>query len=172
MYGRFSEMYAREEAPDSGGQHDGGRDVREAQEGVHGGEEARGGKAPRRQIKYTVGYDGFSARLTEVFSDSRYLSEDMAMPEVVTQLIRKDAGHENLYVLDWGFSSLENYDWVTERRGRFMGRIKTNRRMETVRRLTDGAVGADLGTWSSGTTSRCVCMTRRGERSRRRNTGS
>lgn len=149
VYGRFSEMYAREEAlplnliwvDSTMVAETSGRLKR----GFTVGKKPGGGKAPRRQIKYTMGYDGFSARLTEVFSDSRYLSEDVAMPEVVTRLIRRDAGHENLYVLDRGFSSPENYERVTEQRGRFVGRIKTNRRMETVRRLTDGAAGADLG---------------------------
>ena len=101
------------------------------------GKKPGGGKTSRKQIKYTMAYDGFSAKLTEVFSDSTYLSEDMAMPEVLTQLIKKDSNHENLYVLDRGFSSLENYDNVTEQRGKFVGRIKTNRKMEVVRSLTD-----------------------------------
>ena len=92
-----------------------------------------------------MAYDGFSAKLTEVFSDSTYLSEDMAMPEVLSQLIKKDSNHENLYVLDRGFSSLENYDNVTGQRGKFVGRIKTNRKMEIIRSLLDGTTDTDLG---------------------------
>ena len=109
------------------------------------GKKPGGGKTSRKQIKYTMAYDGFSAKLTEVFSDSTYLSEDMAMPEVLTQLIKKDSNHENLYVLDRGFSSLENYDNVTEQRGKFVGRIKTNRKMEVVRSLMDETTDTDLG---------------------------
>ena len=60
---------------------------------------------------------------------------EMPLPEVLTQLIKKDSNHENLYVLDRGFSSLENYDNVTKQQGKFVGRIKTNRKMEVVRSL-------------------------------------
>ena len=118
------------------------------------GRKPGGGKTSRKQIKYTMAYDGFAARLTEVFSDSTYLSEDMAMPEVredmampevLTQLIKKDSKHENLYVLDRGFSSLENYDNVTKQQGKFVGRIKTNRKMEVVRSLKDETTDTDLG---------------------------
>ena len=90
------------------------------------GKKPGGGKTSRKQIKYTMAYDGFSAKLTEVFSDSTYLSEDMAMPEVLTQLIKKDSNN------------------VTEQRGKFVGRIKTNRKMEVVRSLMDETTDTDL----------------------------
>lgn len=104
-----------------------------------------GGKSSRNQIKYTMACDGFSARLAEVFSYSTYLSEDRAMPEVLMPLIKKDTGHKNLYVLDRGFSSLANYDKVTANEGRFVGRTKTNRRMEVLRSLMSGDTDRDLG---------------------------
>lgn len=40
-------------------------------------------KEARKQIKYTMAYDGFSVKLAEVFSASKYLSEDIAMPDVI-----------------------------------------------------------------------------------------
>lgn len=36
-------------------------------------------KEDRKQIKYTVAYDGFTAKLAEVFSKPEYLSEDVAI---------------------------------------------------------------------------------------------
>ena len=51
-------------------------------------------KAERKQIKYTVAYDGFSAKLAEVFSKPEYLSEDIAMPAVVQELIKYDPEHK------------------------------------------------------------------------------
>lgn len=68
-------------------------------------------KAERKQIKYTVAYDGFSAKLAEVFSKPEYLSEDIAMPAVVQELIKYDPEHNNLYVLDRGFCTLKNYEF-------------------------------------------------------------
>ena len=130
IYQRFSRMYTKEEALPMNLIRVDSSMVAETcnklKKGFTVGKKPGGGKASRKQIKYTMAYDGFSAKLTEVFSDSTYLSEDMAMPEVLTQLIKKDSNHENLYVLDRGFSSLENYDNVTEQRGKFVGRITTD----------------------------------------------
>lgn len=149
IYQRFSRMYTKEEALPMNLIRVDSSMVAETcnklKKGFTVGKKPGGGKASRKQIKYTMAYDGFSAKLTEVFSDSTYLSEDMAMPEVLTQLIKKDSNHENLYVLDRGFSSLENYDNVTEQRGKFVGRIKTNRKMEVVRSLMDETTDTDLG---------------------------
>ena len=148
IYQRFSRMYTKEEALPMNLIRVDSSMVAETcnklKKGFTVGKKPGGGKNSRKQIKYTMAYDGFSAKLTEVFSDSTYLSEDMAMPEVLTQLIKKDSNHENLYVLDRGFSSLENYDNVTEQRGKFVGRIKTNRKMEVVRSLMDETTDTDL----------------------------
>ena len=114
-------------------------------EGFTVGKKPGGGKERRRQIKYTMAYDGFAARLAEVFSEPKYLSEDEAMPEVVMKLVKKDSRHENLYVLDRGLSALKNYDMITSGEGVFVGRIKTNRRMETVRSLMSEDTDTDLG---------------------------
>lgn len=60
------------------------------------GKKPNGGKEARRQIKYTMAYDGFAVRLAEVFNKPTYLSEDVAMPEVVRRLVKKESNHENL----------------------------------------------------------------------------
>ena len=33
----------------------------------------------RRQVKYTMGYEGFAAKLAEVLDEPAYLSEDIAL---------------------------------------------------------------------------------------------
>ena len=48
-------------------------------------------------------------------------------------------------MFDRGVSSLENYDNITELQGKFVGRIKTNRKMEVVRSLMDETIDTDLG---------------------------
>lgn len=82
-----------------------------------------------------MGYDGFSVRLAEVLDEPAYLSEDVAMPEVIDGMIKKDPEHRNLYVFDRGLASLYAYDSMSRRHAKFVGRIKTNRKMETVRVL-------------------------------------
>ena len=157
IYQRFSQMYTKEETLPLNLIRVDSSMVAETcnklKKGFTVGKKPGGGKTSRKQIKYTMAYDGFSAKLTEVFSDSTYLSEDMAMPEVLSQLIKKDSNHENLYVLDRGFSSLENYDNVTGQRGKFVGRIKTNRKMEIIRSLLDGTTDTDLGSFQKRSTA-------------------
>jgi hypothetical protein len=38
-----------------------------------------------------MAYDGFAAKLAEVFDEPKYLSEDVAMPAVLDTLIKADA---------------------------------------------------------------------------------
>lgn len=102
-------------------------------------------KAERKQIKYTVAYDGFSAKLAEVFSKPEYLSEDIAMPAVVQELIKYDPEHNNLYVLDRGFCALKNYELVEDAKAKFVGRIKTNRKMQVIESLMTENTNTDLG---------------------------
>lgn len=103
------------------------------------------GKEDRKQIKYTMAYDGFAAKLAEVFSKPTYLSEDKAMPEVLDSLIKKDKDHKNLYVLDRGLKALDNYKKIDASDAVFVGRITTNRKMKVVRSLMAEQTGRDLG---------------------------
>ena len=108
------------------------------------GEKAKG-KEDRKQLKYTMAYDGFAAKLAEVFDEPKYLSEDVAMPAVQDTLIKADAGHSNLYVLDRGMSATSSFEGMDAQDAKFVGRIKTNRRMEVVRTLTGEQPDRDLG---------------------------
>lgn len=103
------------------------------------------GKADRKQIKYTMAYDGFAAKLAEVFSKPTYLSEDKAMPALLERLIKKDKAHRNLYVLDRGLTALDNYKKVVQSEAVFIGRINTNRKMKVVRSLMTKNTDRDLG---------------------------
>ena len=113
-------------------------------EGFTVGSKSSDGKE-KRQIKYTMAFDGFQAMLAKVFGEAKYLSEDKAMPEVVRELIKKDKEHCNLYLLDRGFSALANYNEVSDSKAKFVGRIKTNRKMEVVGRLMEEGADKDLG---------------------------
>lgn len=103
------------------------------------------GKDDRKQIKYTMAYDGFAVKLAEVLSEPTYLSEDKAMPKVLDGLIKKDKNHQNLYVLDRGLTALDNYKKVSLADAVFVGRINTNRKMKVVRSLMTEDTDRDLG---------------------------
>ena len=95
-------------------------------EGFTVGRKPRGGKEPVRQIKYSMVYDGFVARLTEVFNKATYLCEDVALPEVILKDIKKESGHACLYVIDRGLCSLASFDAINKEEAKFVGRIKTS----------------------------------------------
>jgi len=103
------------------------------------------GKEDRKQIKYTMAYDGFAAKLAEVFSKPTYLNEDKAMPEVVRPLIKKDKDHKNIYVLDRGLMALKNYKEFDKSDAVFVGRINTNRKTKVLRSLMTEDTDRDLG---------------------------
>ncbi len=109
------------------------------------GKKSAKGKADRKQLKYTMAYDGFAAQCAKVFDSQPFISEDLAMPVVLNELIRKDSGHRNLYVLDRGLSSLASYKSIGDNEAKFVGRIKTNRKMEVVRSLMSEEADVDLG---------------------------
>ena len=113
-------------------------------EGFTVGSKSSDGKE-KKQIKYTMAFDGFQAMLAKVFGEASYLSEDKAMPEVVRDLIRKDKEHRNLYLLDRGFSALANYNEVSDSKAKFVGRIKTNRKMKVIESLMEEGADRDLG---------------------------
>lgn len=148
IYARLSQLYTEKELADKNIVRIDSSMVAETcnklKVGFTVGKKAKG-KEDRKQIKYTVAYDGFTAKLAEVFSRPEYLSEDVVMPEVVKDLIKQDTLHANLYILDRGFSSLKNFDQVNSKAAKFVGRIKTNRRMQVVESLMDENTNTDLG---------------------------
>ena len=93
------------------------------------------GRDDRRQIKYTMAYDGFAAKLAEVLSEPVYLSEDKAMPKVLERLIKKDKNHQNLYVFDRGLMALDNYKKVSLADAVFMKVVRSLMTEDTDRDL-------------------------------------
>ena len=148
IYGRLSELYTEEEVQRMNLIRIDSTMVAETcnklKEGFTVGRKAEG-KEDRKQIKYTMAYDGFAAKLAEVFSKPTYLSEDKAMPEVLEGLIKKDKDHRNLYVLDRGLTALDNYKKIDGSDAVFVGRINTHRKMKVVRSLMNERTDRDLG---------------------------
>lgn len=68
----------------------------------------------------------------------------MAMPEVLMSLIKQDKDHQNLYVLDRGLSSSKAFWENCNNNASFVGRIKTNRKLDVLYSLMEDADG-DLG---------------------------
>ena len=148
IYGRLSELYTEREIGQMCLIRVDSSMVAEAcnklKKGFTVGSKARG-REDRKQVKYTMAFDGFAAKLAKVFDEPKYLSEDMAMPAVLDTLIKSDARHRNLYVLDRGLASSSSFEMMSALEAKFVGRIKTNRKLEVVRTLMDGKTDKDLG---------------------------
>ena len=99
----------------------------------------------RKQVKYTMAYDGQAVCLAKVHTEPAFLSEDIAMPSVLFDLIKADKTHRNIYTFDRGLSSLANFNELNQAESCFVGRIKTNRKIEIVSKLTNECEDLDLG---------------------------
>lgn len=148
MYDRLSSLYTEKELRDRHIVRIDSTMVAETcnklRRGMTVGKKAQG-KEGRRQVKYTMGFDGFAVLMAGMFDSQSYLCEDVAMREVLDSLIIKDKHHRNLYVLDRGFSSLDNMSSVGRQGAKFVGRIKTSRRMEVEGSLMGEGADRDLG---------------------------
>ena len=60
-------------------------------------------------------------------------------------LIKQDKHHQNLYVFDRGMSSVRNFGATCDGKAFFVGRIKTERKMEILRSLMSEDTDKDLG---------------------------
>ncbi len=81
------------------------------------------------------------------------------MPAVVQELIKYDPEHNNLYVLDRGFCALKNYELVEDAKAKFVGRIKTNRKMQVIESLMTENTNTDLEKLEWWMTLLCSYMT-------------
>jgi hypothetical protein len=62
--------------------------------------------------------------LSEIFTEPTYLSEDMALPQVVKNHIKQETGHINICLLDRGLQSAKNMQSFSKEDITFISRIK------------------------------------------------
>ena len=102
-------------------------------EGITGGRKSGTGHADRKQLKYTVAFDGFKVISAKIFTKSNYASEDMAIPEVVLNAIASSRYHEEIYVFDRGVSSAVQLGEIDKaslkNNDTFVGRLKLSRKI-------------------------------------------
>ncbi len=95
-------------------------------------------KKKKLAIKFTTGYDGIFPSDVKVFDETKYNSEDVAMPELIENHVRKINGVPNIYVIDRGLQSLTNMDSFSESNITFISRLKKNRKYKELRsNITD-----------------------------------
>lgn len=85
-------------------------------------------KSGKKAVKYSVAFDGHFPCSFDVFTTPTYASEDVALPEVIMEHVKKESNHKNIYVMDRGLQSTRNMKRFTEDSITFICRAKENRK--------------------------------------------
>ena len=85
-----------------------------------------------KQVKYTVAFDGLTACDFKVFTESSYLSEDWAIPEVVRLNASKEGSTTNIYTFDRGVTSTKTFSSFNRDEISFVGRLRIPRKYDVI----------------------------------------
>ena len=99
----------------------------------------------KKAVKYSLAFDGMLPGLAHVFTSPKYGNEDNALPEVVMAHVKKEAGHQNIYVLDRGLQSTRTMKAFSENEITFVCRAKEHRKFEEVESLIAEGQDMDMG---------------------------
>lgn len=102
-----------------------------------------GRNTTRKQIKYTFAFNGNFPCFAEVFTDKKYTSESLAVPEVIYKCM--DRSKADVFVFDRGMESREVFANLTEKETSFVTRIKSSSIYRVVNQLEKGD-GRKIGT--------------------------
>jgi len=93
-------------------------------------------KDGKKQVKYTVGFDGLFPCHAELFTDKRSLCEDYTIPNVVFNYADKNEG--KIFTFDRGVQMRAAFEEMTQKKIEFVSRIKVGARKKVVRDLENG----------------------------------
>jgi hypothetical protein len=85
-----------------------------------------------KQVKYTVAFDGLTACDFKVFTESSYMSEDWAIPEVVRLNASKEGSNTNIYTFDRGVTSTKTFSSFNKDEISFVGRLRIPRKYDVI----------------------------------------
>ena len=101
-------------------------------QGMGGGKKKDG----KKQIKYTMAYDGDFPCMSEVFTDKKYLSEDLTIPRVVYQFAKQNKNA--VFTFDRGVHKREIYCRLQKEVTPFVTRIKKKSRYKVIKTIEEG----------------------------------
>lgn len=99
----------------------------------------------KKAVKYSIAFDGILPGYAGMFTEASYASEDIALPEAVREHVKKEPGHQNIYVLDRGLQSTRTMEAFTEGQVTFICRSKENRKFELLESLITEGQDMDMG---------------------------
>jgi hypothetical protein len=93
-------------------------------------------KDGKKQIKYTVAFDGKYPCMSELFTDKSYLSEDLAIPKVVYKYAEKNKN--SVFVFDRGVAKRQVFCNLNKQDTYFVTRLKDKFRYQVINQTEDG----------------------------------
>jgi len=91
-----------------------------------------GSKTTKKQIKFTIGFDGLLPKSGKVFKEQKELSEDLTLREAI---IKSSFGKDDIIVFDRGLQSRKTFAEFDDQSLKFVTRLKTNALFEVVEDL-------------------------------------
>lgn len=102
-------------------------------------------KSGKKTTKYSVAFDGILPCGLEVFTEATYLNEDNALPKTILNHVKKETGHNNIYIFDRGVQSARTMKDFSKDQIPFVARLKENRKYVEIKSLMKDGQDADLG---------------------------
>jgi len=102
-------------------------------------------KSGKKAVKYSIAFDGILPCQSAVFTNPKYVNEDNALPEVVTAHVKKETGHQNIYILDRGLQPTRTMKAFGTDKVTFVCRSRENRKFILLESLTAEGQDTDLG---------------------------
>jgi hypothetical protein len=93
-------------------------------------------KDGKKQVKYTIAYDGKYPRMSELFTEKNYLSEDLAIPKLVYKYAEKNTN--SIFLFDRGVTKRQVYCNLSQQLTFFVTRLKDKFRHRVIKQIEDG----------------------------------
>lgn len=102
-------------------------------------------KSGKKTTKYSVSFDGLLPCSIEVFTESTYLSEEIALPQAILNHVKKETDHNNIYIIDRGLQSTRTMRDFDKNKIAFVARMKENRKHIEKESFIQDTQNLDLG---------------------------
>jgi hypothetical protein len=93
-------------------------------------------KDGKKQVKYTIAYDGKYPCMSELFTEKNYLSEDLAIPKIVYKYAEKNTN--SIFLFDRGVTKRQVYCNLTQQSTFFVTRLKDQFRHKIIKQTENG----------------------------------
>lgn len=136
IYSQFSKYYTEEEIANLHLIRVDSTMVAEAANKLKRGMNIGKKKDGKKQVKYTMAYDGKYPCMSELFTEKNFLSEDLAIPKVVYQYAEKNTN--SVFLFDRGVTKRQVYCNLNQESTFFVTRLKDQFHHRVINQTEDG----------------------------------